>query len=61
MLLHSGRPTPNVDAGVVSRGEGVDIVMNSRATAAWRVAGEEWRVVSSRLVLARLKWTQKSQ
>ena len=41
MLLHSGRPTPNVETGEIVRGEGVGIVMNKRATAAWRAAGEE--------------------
>ena len=51
-LLHS---TPNVDVGVISRGKIVGIVI---ATAAWREAGEEWRAVS---LMARLKWTQKSQ
>jgi len=55
-----GRPTPNVDACVFSGGEGVGIIMNNRATVAWRAAGEEWKAVSSRLVMARLKWTQKS-
>ena len=59
-LLYSGRPTTNVDVGVVSRGKGVGIVMDKRATAAWRAAGEEQRAVSSRLVMARLRWTQKS-
>jgi len=27
-------------AGVVSRGEGVDMVINKRATAAWKAAGK---------------------
>jgi len=59
-LLHSSRLTPNINVGVVSRGVGIGIVMNKRATAAWRAASEQWRVVSSRLVMARLRWTQKS-
>jgi len=42
MLLHSGRPTPNAVTGEISRGEGVGIVLNKKATAAWRVADEEW-------------------
>ena len=54
-LLYSGTPTPNVYAGVVSRGEGVGIVMNKRATAVLRAAGEEWMAVSSRLVMTRFK------
>jgi len=58
MLLHFGRPTPNIETGEIIRGEGVGIVMNKRATAAWRAAGKEWSAVSSRLVTARLKWTQ---
>jgi len=31
MLLHSGRPTPNVETGEIIRGEGVGVVMNKRA------------------------------
>ena len=58
-LLHSGRPTPDVVTGRNSRGVG--IVMNKKATAAWREADEEWRAVSSRLVMARLTWTHKSR
>jgi len=58
MLLHFGRPTPNIETGEIIRGKGVGIVMNKRAIAAWRAAGEEWSAVSSRLVKARLKWTQ---
>ena len=49
----TGRLTPNVDAGMVSRGEVVGIVINNRATVC--------RAVSSRVEMARLKWTQKSQ
>ena len=56
MLLHSCKPIPDG----ISR-EGVGIVLNKKATAAWRAAGEEWRAVSSRLVMARLKWTCKSR
>ena len=61
MLLHSGRPTSDVVTGRISRGEGVGTVLNKKATAAWRAAGEEWRAVSSRLVMAQLKWTHKSR
>jgi len=61
MLLHSCRPTPDAVTGGISRGESVGIVLNKKATAAWRAAGEEWRAVSSRLVMAQLKWTCKSR
>ena len=61
MLLYSGRPTPDVLTGRISRGEGVGIVLNKKATAAWRAGGEEWRAVSSRLVMARLKWKNESR
>jgi len=61
MLFHSSRPTPDIVTGRISRGEGVGIVLNKKATAAWRAAGEEWWAVSSRLVVARFKWTHKSQ
>ena len=33
--------------------------MNKQATATWKAAGEEWKTVSSRSVLARLKWMGK--
>ena len=61
VLLHSGRPTPDAVTGGISRGKGVSIVLNKKATAVWRAAGEEWRAVSSRLVMTRLKGTRKSR
>ena len=54
-LLHSGRPIPSDDADGFVRREGVGILMNKRATAAWRAAGEEWKA----LVMVRLKWIRK--
>ena len=59
--MHSDRPIPNDDADGIARREGVSILMNKRATATWRPAGEDWRAVSSRLVVARLKWTRSSR
>ena len=37
------------------------ILLDSRATAAWRAAGEVWRAVSPRIVLARLKLASAGQ
>ena len=59
-FLHSGRPLPaSGDAAV--RNEGVGILLNERAAAAWRQAGEAWEAVSSRIVMARLKWVGRGQ
>ena len=58
VLLHSGRPVPNNNAEVMVRREGVEI-LNKRAVSAWRAAGEVWRAINSRLVIARLKWVQR--
>ena len=52
-FLHSGRPLPEGDA-VMHRGEGVGIFLDSMASEAWRQAGEVWKAISSRIVLARL-------
>ena len=60
MFLHSGRPLPVSDADAV-RNEGVGILLDPKATAAWRNAGEVWEAVSSRIVTARLKWVSKGQ
>ena len=54
-LLHSGRPVPSSD----DRREGVGLVLDVRATAAWRMAGEAWKPVSSRVIMARLKWVHQ--
>ena len=35
------------------------LVIDTRATAAWRAAGEVWKPVSSRAIMARLKWTRQ--
>ena len=58
-FLHSGRPLPEGDA-VAHRGEGVGIFLDSMASKAWRQAGEVWKAISSRIVLARLRWTRSS-
>ena len=57
-MLHSGRPVPCTGA-VVARREGVGLVLDTRATAVWRAAGEVWKIVtcSSRVIISRLKWT----
>lgn len=59
-LLHSGRPLP-VNGEVAVHNEGVGIMLDPQATAAWRDAGEVWKAVSSRLVTARMKWVGKRQ
>ena len=58
-LLHSGRPLPS-DSDRATRNEGVGIVLDEKASAAWRNAGEQWEAVSSRLVTARLQWRRRS-
>ncbi len=59
-FLHSGRPVPGPD-DVVVRNEGVGILWDERATAAWKEAGEEWKAVSSRIVVDRSKVVSKRQ
>ena len=54
-LLHSGRPIPG-DSDIVNRQEGVGILLDKRASAAWRRGGEVWKAVSSRLISMRLRW-----
>ena len=54
-FLHSGRPLPS-DQERAARNEGVGIALDKEATAAWKNAGEVWEAVSSRVVMARLKW-----
>ena len=41
--------------------EDVGVVLDLRATAGWRNAGEVWEAVSSRIVTASLKWVDKGQ
>ena len=35
------------------------LVLDTRATAVWRAVGEVWKPVSSRVIMARLKWTHQ--
>ena len=58
IMLHSGRSVPS-DSMAAIRREGVGIILNVKATAAWRAAGEVRKVVNSRLIMARLKWVCK--
>ena len=37
------------------------ILLDEKATAAWRQGGEVWEAVSSRVVMARLKWIGRGQ
>ena len=55
-MLHSRQPAP-CNGAVVARREGVGLVLDTRATAAWRAAGEVWKPARSRVIMARLKWT----
>ena len=59
-FLHSGRPLPG-SADVATRNEGVGILLDARASEAWRPGGEIWEGVSSRVVMARLKWISRGQ
>lgn len=54
-FLHSGRPLPG-RGETATRNEGLGVLLNGRATAAWRQGAEVWEVVSSRIVKARMKW-----
>ncbi len=57
-VLSSGRPFPD-DGASRLRGEGVAIVLNDVATSAWKAGGCVWKAVDSRLVSARLKFSQR--
>ena len=46
---------PSLYGEQVKRGEGVGLVLGPEATRAWRMGGEEWEPVSSRIVTAKLK------
>lgn len=56
-LLHSGC-TLLGDGEPLLRNEGVDIVLDQCATAAWKNAGEACEAVNSRIVTAQLKIVQ---
>ena len=53
-FLHSGHVLL-VGEGPAGRNEGVGIALDERAAAAWKEAGEVWKAVSSRIIMARLK------
>ena len=59
-FLHSGRILP-ADDDIAIRREGVGILLDGRATAAWRAVGEMWTSVSSCIVTARLKFASAGQ
>ena len=59
-FLHSGCPLPK-DGEPAVRNEGGGSLLDERATAAWKEAGEIWNAVSSRVVTARLKLVGASQ
>ena len=59
-FLHSGRRLPEEGESAV-RKEGVGILLDDRATAAWKEAGEAWEAVSSRVITARLKAARAGQ
>lgn len=59
-MLHSGRPLPTYNGdGKNQRNEGVGIILDGRATEAWKAGGEVWSAKSSRIVSARLKVMQR--
>ena len=53
-FLHSDSVLPAND-DIPIRREGVDILLDGRATAAWKAAGEMWATVSSHIIAATLK------
>ena len=53
-FLHSGRALL-VGEGPAVRNEGVGIILDERAAAAWKEAGEVWKAVSSCIIIAQLK------
>ena len=59
-FLHSGHVLP-VDSNAAVRRNGVGILLDGRATGAWRAAGETWKAVSPRIVCARLKLASAGQ
>ena len=52
LFLHSGRAVP-AEGEPARRNEGVGIWLDADMADAWRDGGEQWRAVSSRIVLAR--------
>ena len=59
-ILNLGRLLPE-HGDVAVKNEGIGILLDERATAAWRQGGEVWKAVSSRIVMASLKWMVKGQ
>ena len=59
-FLHSGYVLL-VDSDAVVRQNGVGILLDGRATVAWRAAGEALKAVSPRIVCARLKIASAGQ
>ena len=59
-LLHSGRPLPE-EGDPQTRNEGVGILLDRKATLAWKNGRESWEAVNSRTVTARLKVAQRGQ
>ena len=50
-----------VGEGPAVRNEGVGIALDERAAATWKEAGEVWKAVSSRIIMARLKLISAGQ
>ena len=59
-ILHSGRPVPG-DGDIIERNEGVGIVLDPLLADAWRRAGEVWKGVSSRIIMARVKLDDRTR
>ena len=53
VFLHSGRALPG-EGEPRRRYEGMGILLNAKATELWRRSGEEWKVISLRIVTARI-------
>lgn len=51
LVLTAGRKVPGANE-VKQRGEGVALVLNSRAIDAWKAGGSKWKAWRSRLITA---------
>ena len=60
IFLHLGQPLPG-NSDDAARNESVGIVLDEKATAVWRAAGETWEAVNLRIVTARLKLASPQQ
>ena len=60
LFITSGR-SPLSDGEPAVRHEGMGIVLDEEATAAWKEAEESWKAVSSRIITMRMKLARAGQ